>query len=149
MSVEDIKLELKELLEKLTIDDAQITESNLGDALTFNIDTEHHAILIGRHGENLRSLQHLLNTLVRKRDKSAPFVAVDVADYKKSRQEKLMKIAQEAANRARDENAEVRLKPMNAFERRQVHMVLADEADIVTESVGEEPYRTIVVRPRD
>jgi len=140
---------IEELLQKLGIDDATVEESNLGEAITFNIATDSHALLIGRHGDNLRSLQHILNSILRHKDRNAEFVALDVADYKKGRQEKLMTIAQEAANKARAENTEVRLKAMNAFERRQVHMVLAEESDLVTESVGQEPHRTIVVRPRD
>ena len=149
MNTQEIVEIIEEILQKLGIDDATVEESNLGEAITFNIATDSHALLIGRHGDNLRSLQHILNSILKHKDRSAEFVALDVADYKKGRQEKLMTIAQEAANKARAENTEVRLKAMNAFERRQVHMVLAEESDLVTESVGQEPHRTIVVRPRD
>lgn len=150
MSSEDIINELREILIRLEVDDAEISISNLGgDELTLNIDTEKQAVLIGRHGENLRSLQYLLNSIIKHRDPKNEFISLDVANYKKERQEKLIHIAQEAANKARDSKAEVRLKPMSAFERRQVHMVLADETDIVTDSVGDEPRRSVVVRPRD
>ena len=123
-----------------------ITSEQRDDRTILHIDLPQHAILIGKGGETLRALQHILNVIQKKADE--PFVTIDIADYHKGREERLQAIAVEAADRARATNNQVHLKPMNAYERRQVHMTLADMPDIITTSEGEDPHRTIVVQLR-
>ncbi len=137
---------LEELLRKLGFD-ATVTREQTDGKTTFTIESPHHALLIGKGGETLRSIQQILNAMQRKA--GADFVTVDVAGYRKEREQKLEAIAQDAATRARTTQSKVHLKPMNAYERRQVHMVLADMPDIVTTSEGTEPHRVIVVQLRE
>lgn len=115
---------------------------------TVNIECDGHAILIGKKGENLRALQYILNTIYKKQDPTIEFYSIDIAGYKKARIEKIHTIAHEAAKDVAISGREVILPKMNAYERRQVHMVLADDPEVVTESYGQEPNRTVVVKKR-
>lgn len=146
MNIAGSQARLEELLRKLGFDTTITAEEGV-DKVVFNVESPHHALLIGKGGETLRSLQQIFNAMQRKANED--FATIDVAGYRKEREQKLESIAHEAADRARLTQAKVHLKPMNAYERRQVHMVLADMPDIVTTSEGEDPYRVIVVQLRD
>lgn len=137
---------LEELLRKLGFD-ATVTSEELDGKEVLSVESAHHALLIGKGGETLRSLQQIFNAMLRQAGQD--FVTIDIAGYRKEREAKLEAIAREAADRARLTQAKVHLKPMNAYERRQVHMVLADMPDIVTSSEGEDPHRVIVVQLRE
>ncbi|MBI2798424.1 KH domain-containing protein [Candidatus Saccharibacteria bacterium] len=138
---------LQELLRLLNIE-ATVEVDDDEEHPTLMIDSADQALLIGRNGDNLRALQHVLNVLLRREGTPEGFVAIDVAGYKKERTEKLKAMAQAALEEAVKGNKTVRLKPMNAYERRQVHMYLADSAEVVTESEGQEPHRIVVVKKR-
>lgn len=145
MATIDAKTQLEELLTKLGFE-ASVSSEVEADRTILTVDSPDHALLIGKKGETLRALQHIFNTILKQA--SEDFVTIDVAGYRKAREERLEAIANEAAERARLTKHKVHLKPMNAYERRQVHMVLADMPDIVTTSEGVEPYRVIVVQLR-
>lgn len=146
-SVAAAKSQLEQLLQTLQIE-AVVAVDDSTERPTLMIDSPDQALLIGRGGDNLRALQHLLNTLLRRQVEAGPFVAIDIAGYKKERTEKLQAIAQAALEEVLNEDKTVRLKPMNAYERRQVHMYLADNAEVVTESEGEDPHRIVVIKRR-
>ena len=146
MAAESSQARLQELLRKLGFD-AEVSAELEDDRITLSVDSPHHALLIGKKGETLRALEQVFNAM--QRQAGEPFVTIDIAGYRKERQDKLASIAHEAAERARTTSRRVHLKPMNAYERRQVHMALAEMADIVTTSEGEEPHRVIVVQLRE
>ncbi len=127
---------------------AELETGIFNDQPYLNIKSSDHAILIGRGGENLRSLQYIVNLILKHHLKDSPFVVVDVAGYKKERNDKIATIAKEAADKAISTSRDVRLKPMNSYERRLVHMHLAENPEVVTSSEGEEPHRTIIVKKR-
>lgn len=136
---------LEELFEKLGIvATCELdSENNM-----LEVTTEDHALVIGKRGENLRALQYIFNTLRRRKYPESEFVAIDVAGYKKERIVKVKRIAEEAAAEVLAYGHPKTLPAMNAFERRQAHMVLADTPDLVTESVGVDPNRSIVIKKR-
>ncbi len=136
-----------ELLNALGITEYTAYADQLEDQPIIAISAEEHAVLIGRRGESLHAFQTLLNSIARHRDASAPFIAVDVANYKKDRIEKIMRLAEDAAQKVLDYGKDLELRPMNAFERRIVHMVLADKPDLATESVGQDPFRKVIIKP--
>jgi spoIIIJ-associated protein len=103
--------------------------------------------LIGRHGETLRALQHLVSMMMKEAAPGVRFT-VDIAGYRKAQAEKLAEMAKEAAAKAVETGEEVVLRPMNAGERRLVHMALHDSEEVETESRGEDPYRRIVIKKR-
>jgi spoIIIJ-associated protein len=70
---------------------------------------------------------------------------VDVEGYKTRRKEKLESLARSAAARVKRQHAAVKLSPMNAYERRIVHLTLLDDVDVTTHSEGEDPDRRVVI----
>lgn len=115
--------------------------------LVFHIETDDDAgMIIGRKGSTLDALQYLLN--VAYGQQLGRRLVVDVQDYRRRHQEKLLETAQHAAERVRSSGRPVRLAPMSAADRRVVHHELANHVDLETGSQGEEPHRFIVVYPR-
>ncbi len=104
--------------------------------------------IIGRGGRTLAALEYLTNAVVNK-DEAAPHVrvSVDVGGYKARRDERLRGVALKAAARARKTGFAVELEPMSAAERRVIHMTLADETAVESESSGEGKNRRVVVKP--
>jgi len=104
--------------------------------------------LIGRKGERLSALQHLVNLMLSRRMGEWTRVLVDVEDYRGRRERQLRDIANRAAARVQETGKMLQLEPMPALERRWIHLALRDHADVATQSIGEEPNRRIVVLPR-
>ena len=102
------------------------------------------AVLIGRHGCVLDALQLVISSIVSKRLGFHFPIVVDIEGYKNRRKQKIQTIARSAASRAK-RSGKVRLKPMNAYERRLVHLALIDDADVTTHSEGEDPERYVVI----
>ena len=103
------------------------------------------AVLIGRHGKTLEAVQTLISSLVNKRLGFHYPVIVDIESYKNRRRQKLQQMARTYASRAKKQNGSVRLPPMNAYERRIVHMALAGDDEVTTHSEGEDPNRYVIV----
>jgi spoIIIJ-associated protein len=105
--------------------------------------------IIGRGGRTLAALEYLTNAVINK-DESAPHVrvSVDVGGYKERRDERLRGVALKAAARARKTGFAVELEPMSAAERRVIHVTLADDPAVESESSGEGKNRRVVVKPR-
>lgn len=112
----------------------------------FNLIGDDLGVLIGKHGQTLDSLQYLTNMAANKNVTGARVrIVLDVENYRKRREETLCQLAERLANKARKYRTKVVLEPMNRHERKIIHMVLQDYADIITYSDGVEPHRKIVV----
>jgi len=103
--------------------------------------------IIGRGGRTLAALEYVTNAVVNRDEGRGVRVNVDVGGYKRRRDERLRESAFNAAARVRKSGHEVEMEPMSAAERRVVHMALAEEPDVMTESSGEGPNRRVVVKP--
>ena len=101
--------------------------------------------LIGRKGERLSALQHLVNLMLSRKMGSWTRVLVDVEDYRGRRERQLIEVATRAAERVNETGQMLQLEPMSALERRWVHLALRDVEGITTQSIGEEPTRRVVV----
>jgi spoIIIJ-associated protein len=112
-----------------------------------NVKGSDLGVLIGRRGEKLASLQHLVNLIVAKREGQWHRIAVDVENYRGRREEQLRDVADRAAKRVVQSGKIIQLEPMPAVERRIVHMALVENPKVRTQSVGVEPNRRIVVLP--
>lgn len=104
--------------------------------------------LIGQYGANLQALQQLSSILVRKKVGHHVFFLVDVNAYREEKSNVIARDAKEAAQRAVSEKKPIVLHPMRPYERRIVHMTLADDESITTESIGDRDDRKVVVKPR-
>ncbi len=104
--------------------------------------------IIGRGGRTLAALEYLTNAVVNKDESAAHVrVSVDVGGYKARRDDRLRGVALKAAARARKTGFAVELEPMSAAERRVIHMTLADDPAVESESSGEGKNRRVVVKP--
>ena len=112
-------------------------------------DREALGSLIGRKGERLSALQHLVNLMLSRRTGQWTRVLVDVEDYRGRRERQLVDLATRAAERVIETGKMLQLEPMPALERRWIHIALRDNAGVATQSIGEEPNRRIVVVPRN
>ena len=110
-------------------------------------DDEQEALgaLIGRKGERLSALQHLVNLMLSRKLGTWTRVLIDVEDYRGRRERQLVEVARRAADRVMETGQMLQLEPMSALERRWVHLALRDVEGITTQSIGEEPMRRVVV----
>lgn len=104
--------------------------------------------LIGRKGERLSALQHLVNLMLSRQLGAWTRVLVDVEDYRGRRERQLREIATRAAEKVTESGKMLQLEPMPALERRWIHLALRDNADVATQSIGEEPHRRVVILRR-
>jgi spoIIIJ-associated protein len=124
-----------------------------GDTSRLNVigegqEKEALGALIGRKGERLSALQHLVNLMLSKRMGEWTRVLVDVEDYRGRRERQLSDLARRAAERVAETGRMLQLDPMSALERRWVHLALRDMDGVATQSIGEEPERRVVILPR-
>ena len=119
------------------------------ETIFLKLKSEEPKILIGKNGNTLSKIQHLLKLILKKNKMLENFfLDIDVNDYKERKSEYLREIAREAADRVALIKKEKILEPMLAYERRIIHLELAQRPDVVTESVGREPERRVVIKPR-
>ena len=104
--------------------------------------------LIGRKGERLSALQHLVNLMLSKRMGAWTRVLVDVEEYRGRRERQLHEIADRAAARVVETGRMLQLDPMTPLERRWIHLALRANDQVTTQSIGEEPDRRVVILPR-
>ncbi len=104
--------------------------------------------LIGRKGERLSALQHLVNLMLSKRMGAWTRVLVDVEEYRGRRERQLHEIADRAAARVVETGRMLQLDPMTPLERRWIHLALRGNDQVSTQSIGEEPDRRVVILPR-
>lgn len=117
-------------------------------AILVSIHTSDNArFLIGRNGQNLKAIEHVLRAMFLKKIEGAYSITVDVNDYKKSRSDYVVEAARQIVTRVRSTQKAESMFPMSGYERRIVHMELASCPDIATESIGAEPNRRIVIKP--
>ena len=118
-------------------------------ALPINLKSPEPQLLIGERGETLREIQHLLKMILKKKIAIAePFyIDLDINDYKKKKTSYLKEMARSVADEVALNKKEKILQPMSSYERRIVHLELAERQDVITESVGEEPERRIIIKP--
>lgn len=137
----------------LNFDPAYAVEvSDRGDELDVAVYGGDSGKIIGRGGRTLAALEYIVNTVVNQGEDASEGgrirVNLDVGGYKRRRDDRLKNSARKAAARVRKTGFAVELEPMSAAERRVVHMELADNPYVYSESSGEGKDRRLVVKPR-
>jgi len=144
-------LQLLELPSKVTISDEFTVNGEDGDtaSIGLNIEGEDLGILIGRRGQTMVSLQYIIRLIMsHKMDVKIPIV-LDVEGYKQRRCEGLRALAWKLADQVRSRRVPFTMEPMSAFERRVIHLALANNPDVTTESTGEGESRKVVIIPQN
>ncbi len=123
----------------------QIEKLTTKDKITFQVHGEDLGILIGKHGQTLDAIQYLTNLVANKEVCRRCQIVVDVENYRSRREETLIQLAHRLGAKVRRTRQKIALEPMNAFERKIIHLALQNEKNIKTDSEGQEPYRHIVI----
>lgn len=111
------------------------------------LTTDDSNFLIGQYGMNLQALQHLIRLVVRRKTDDKVKFVLDINSYRQQKNEAVVELAKAAVEQALSENRAIVMRPMSAYERRLVHMELAKNDKVVTESIGEGEARKVVVKP--
>ena len=121
------------------------------DALVLNVtglNEREQNNLIGRRGETLEAIQFLLNLILGRKADLWARVTVDVEGYRLRRKMALINLARRTAEQVQTRKQAIPLEAMTPYERRIIHMTLADNPDVTTESTGTEPERRVVILPK-
>lgn len=140
---------LQDILKYFNVGEVVIDEYE-GDEgeLILDITGDDLAVLIGRHGRTLDSLQFLISSITSRKVGHRYPIVVDVEGYKSRQRQKIEGIARSAAGKAFNQNRSIKLRPMTPYERRLVHIALRDDDRVETISEGEGRARRVVVIPR-
>jgi len=141
------KTALERIIAGIT-DSAQVEGRVEGGTIYLNIKGDGSGLLIGRHGQTLDALQYIVGRIVGKQLGEKRMVVVDTERYRERRRESLEQVSQRMAEKAKSTGRPVSLQPMNASDRRIVHLALKHDREIETRSEGEGGMRSIRIIPR-
>jgi spoIIIJ-associated protein len=132
---------------KITVEQSKtvLSEEDEAEPVVFNIAGDDTGILIGRRGQTLEALQYFVRLITSRKTLSKTPIVIDVEGYKQRRYEDLRILAANVANQVKATGSSIRLEPMSAYERRIIHLALANDLDVKTESTGEGNLRRVVV----
>ena len=112
------------------------------------LNTKDTGIVIGYHGETLEALQLVLSIIISKKIDKFIRVIIEVGDYRKNRSEWLENLAMKAKEQAILEKKEISLPSLRSWERRIVHVLLQEDTEVMSESIGQGRDRTLIIKPR-
>jgi len=135
---------LENILAKMNIN-AKISAQIENNTLHVGLEGENMAVLIGRRGQTLDSLQYLISLVVNKERDDYIRVVLDTENYRQKRKETLEKLAHKLARKAKKLRKDIILEPMNPYERRIIHSTLQNNKFVSTKSEGDEPYRKVII----
>ena len=142
---------IKEYLTDLTKDmGLEVSfESKIRDQqITIKMYSDNNSILIGKNGQTLQALTMVIKQIVYNKIHSYPYLILDVENYKEKQVKYLERLAKNIAREVKETKEEVALENMNYYERRVIHNILTDNKYVYTESIGEEPNRHVVIKPK-
>ena len=114
--------------------------------VTFDIQGDDLGILIGRRGQTLSCLQYIVRLIVSNRTESRVEIVLDVAGYKQRRYDELQALARQMAEQVEMRGEPITLSPMSPYERRIIHLTLAEHSGVSTESIGFGEARRVVIK---
>lgn len=145
-NLEKIKENIEEVLRIINFEGDVVIDQQQESLIRINIKNDQARYLIGRNGENLMALQHLLRAMTSRQLAVGNFT-IDINDYQRNRLDELKEVALSLADEVVRRRAPRSLTPMNAYERRIVHMTLANFNGVETDSEGQGEERRIVIKP--
>jgi spoIIIJ-associated protein len=137
---------LKGLLEHLDME-ARVELKEDEERIYLNIQGDGGGLLIGRKGQTLDALEYLVNKMVHKNQEGKKRIVVDTENYRTRREDSLVKLAQRLGEKARQLGRPVTISPMNAHDRRIVHLALQNDRSLRTRSTGTGLYRKVIISP--
>ena len=146
---ENVEKFLKELIKNLPENtEYNIEKTDMGLNVELNGSRTQLGFLIGFRGETLYAMQNILSAIASKHTTTRVRVILDIQGYKEKRERTLKELAQKVAKTVIRTGQPIKLEPMQAYERKIIHSKLQSNKKVYTASVGEEPYRRIVIYPK-
>jgi spoIIIJ-associated protein len=145
--VKEAQAFLTNVIKKMGID-AQIDLKRTGKVVIFQLSGDKMAVLIGKRGQTLNSLQYLTQLVANRYSKHYLQIVIDAENYRDRRKDTLNQLAARLAQQAIRTSKDVSLEPMPSYERKIIHAALSEINEIKTYSVGEEPNRHLVISPK-
>ena len=136
---------LSGLLERMGVEADIVISPREGGGLDVKLDGPNMGAVIGRRGETLDAIQHLVNYAVNRGGDKHAHINVDAEDYRSKREESLVHLAEKMAAKAIKYKRSMALEPMNSYERHVIHTALQNYEGVSTSSTGTEPNRRVVV----
>ena len=127
-------------------DNSKYDIKNNNGKVEVNIDSGESAHLIGYKGRTIEALQSTINSILQKDTEENAKVFIEVNGYKKKKEETLKRLANKMADNVVKFKKVIKLEPMSAYERMIIHTELSDRSDVITESIGVEPRRRVVIK---
>ena len=113
--------------------------------MSITLSGDNMGIIIGKHGDTLDALEHLVSLAVNRGDSDYVKVVLDTENYREKRRQTLTRLAENLASSVINNKRKITLEPMSASERRIIHATLQNNKLVDTYSIGEEPYRKVVI----
>ncbi len=136
---------LSGLLERMGVEAQIEIAPRQGGGLDANLTGAGIGAVIGRRGETLDAIQHLVNYAVNRGSDKRAHINVDAENYRAKREDSLVHLAEKMAAKAIKYQRSMALEPMNSYERHIIHAALQDHEGVTTSSIGAEPNRRVVV----
>lgn len=145
---ENAKNFIKDVLNAMGIE-VEVTAELKEDIVEVNLEGDNMGVVIGKRGDTLDSLQYLTSLVVNQKSEDYIKVSIDTENYREKREEVLCALATRLAAKVARTGKKFSLEPMNPYERRIIHSNLQDNEDVTTFSIGQEPYRKVVIAPKN
>ena len=129
--------------------DVEIDAKTNGENLDVEISGDHMGIVIGKRGDTLDALQYLTSLVINRESDKRVRVILDTEDYRAKRHDALTALSNRLADKVARTGKKYTLEPMNPYERRIIHSNLQSSDKVTTFSVGEEPFRKVVIAPKN
>ena len=140
---------LSDLLNAMQIEVKITAEMQSEDTLLVNLDGENMGIVIGKRGDTLDSLQYLTSLVINQQTENYIKVTIDTENYREKRTEALLVLSNRLAEKVTKTGKKFTLEPMSPYERRIIHANLQESETVTTFSVGTEPFRKVVIAPKN
>jgi spoIIIJ-associated protein len=147
LAINETKAYVSDIAKAMGIDDLVIKHTMDGKYLSFQLESEKAAFLIGKRGQTLNALQQLAQLIANKTSEQFKVVRLDVGDYRERREQSLEQFAERMADQAVRNGTKIQLEPMPSYERKVIHNALSNRLDIETYSEGTDPNRYLVIEP--
>jgi spoIIIJ-associated protein len=126
----------------------EATLEETADGTRINLHGDDGAALLVRRGEPLQSLQHIVDSAFRRDMDKDSRVLVDCMDFRRGKDMELRQMAKFLADKAKLEGTDQQIGPLNAYERRLVHLVVAEDPAVASESIGDAAQKTVIISKR-
>lgn len=141
----------KDALERIVsfiADGANVRVETQDDTIRLSVEEGNSALLIGKHGRTLDAIQYIVQKIVHKKQRTGFRLSVDVGGYRDRRKASLTQLALRLGEKVKRSGKPATISPMNAYDRRIVHVALKDDGGVRTQSMGTRSFRKLVIYPQ-